>query len=191
MKKSLLFLRNLVFSHKIVFSVLFVLFIGVVLLELLGYFCKTEERFQALRFENPCPLLTPEQQALNKKQNYTQRMSTPLAEILNTRVIYIPRKEIGGNNGVTCSGFAYVAEDLPQRAKWYVAIHEAIHLTGEFDETKTNYKAALKEPYGFVETILHSLYYGYSTRPVSAYPCVTAAQWAIFKLYFLGIDFRQ
>jgi hypothetical protein len=115
-----------------------------------------------------------------------------LEEVISKRVHYVDRSEIKGANGVTCFYTAFVAKDLPKHAEKYVATHEAIHLMGELDETKTNYLAAQKEPFGVVQTIVYSVYLGLGQlkkTPVQKYPCLAGLLWLNFKVYFLGFSF--
>lgn len=108
-----------------------------------------------------------------------------LETVINTRIFEASREELRGVNGVACSRYGFVDRNLPKAAKLYVKTHEALHLLGSGDETKTNFEAAVKHPFGMFETVFYSVYAGFKDQPLQNYPCLAAQSWVIFKTYFL------
>jgi len=108
-----------------------------------------------------------------------------LETVINTRIFEASREELRGVNGVACSHYGFVDRNLPKAAKLYVKTHEALHLLGSGGETKTNYQAAAKHPFGMLETVFYSVYVGFKDQPLQNYPCLMAQNWVIFKTYFL------
>jgi len=113
-------------------------------------------------------------------------------EAIDLLVYEVPPEQLGGLNGVVCrQGVAFVRESLPELAKQHVARHELEHL---FQTTDVNQEvdatiAASKEyPIGLLATIVSSLI---MAKEELSWCCFLKSSWAIFKLYFLGIDFRR
>lgn len=106
---------------------------------------------------------------------------------LSSQVIDVPRSELLGLNGIACFPYAFVADDLPEAARKYVATHEVIHLFGEINETKTNFRAGIRQPVGLIQTVFYSLYLNFKDKNPGGYPCTTGRVWMIFKGYFLNL----
>jgi len=105
--------------------------------------------------------------------------------ILADNLIYeVERKDIFGNNGLTCGYFAYISKDLPSEAKRFVKRHELAHILGTGDEVECNKEAGGAYPIGFLETIIVS-----SLRtlfnPESPFGCKIIYLWKTFKEYFI------
>ncbi|MBU0708300.1 hypothetical protein KJ596_00950 [Patescibacteria group bacterium] len=115
----------------------------------------------------------------------------PLQELINNHIIIVPREEIAGSNGIACTKYGYIANDLPYSASKFVATHEAIHLQGEVNETITNIKAGLRQPMGLIQTTIYSLFYSFRSQSVSEYPCVFGKLWQNFRTYFLNLPYEQ
>ena len=105
------------------------------------------------------------------------------------RIVYVPREDMKGLNGIACGLHGFVSNDLPGVAKTYVATHESIHLLGVSDETRTNYLAGARHPFGLALTVIYSTVHGFAAQPISQYPCTLGSLWRTFKIYFLGGSF--
>lgn len=119
-----------------------------------------------------------------RKVSYSEINSPDFLVKAKERTVYVPSSEIKAN-GIACISYAFVSEELPYYAKRYVTIHENIHLEGERNETRTNYLAARKEPFGFIQTIFYSLWLNFKNIKFSKIPCRLGGLWNIFKIYFL------
>ena len=105
--------------------------------------------------------------------------------ILADSLIYeVERKDIFGNNGLTCGYFAYISKDLPGEAKKFVKRHELAHILGIGNEVECNKEAGRAYPIGFLETIilstLRTLF-----DPESPFGCKIIFLWRTFKEYFI------
>lgn len=171
--------------------VVVVILLGIILLEATSRSCpkiKTTEFYPHKTCVEIVSTHTPNLQSKLLHEEMT------IEEVLEQRTLYVSLEDLGAN-GTSC--FAYgilINEDLPSRAKRYVATHEAIHFLGEPNETKANFRAAVREPFGLIQTIFYSLGLNLkilATKPLSSYPCNIGRLWIIFKVYFLGGSFER
>lgn len=112
-------------------------------------------------------------------------------EAMDLLVYEIPPEQLGGLNGVVCrEGVAFVRDSLPELAKQHVARHELEHLFQTSDENRelaATIAATMEYPIGLLATIVSSLI---TAKEDLSWCCFLKSSWAIFKLYFLGIDFN-
>lgn len=112
-------------------------------------------------------------------------------EAMDLLVYKVPPEQLGNVNGVVCrQGVAFVRDSLPEPAKQYVARHEMEHLfqtPHESQEREANIVAGKEYPIGLLATIISSLI---AAKNDLSWCCFLKSSWAIFKLYFLGIDWR-
>jgi hypothetical protein len=112
-------------------------------------------------------------------------------EAMDLLVYEVPPEQLGGVNGVVCrQGVAFVRNSLPELAKQHVARHELEHLFQVTDanrEVEATIAASKEYPIGLLATIVSSLI---MAKEDLSWCCFLKSSWAIFKLYFLGIDFR-
>jgi len=99
-------------------------------------------------------------------------------------IVEVDRKDIGGNNGVACGQWGYVARDLSGSAKVFVRRHELAHILGVGDEFQANKEAALEYPFGFVQTVILSTWRGLTNRD-RPFVCNIVSLWTSFKEYCL------
>lgn len=105
-------------------------------------------------------------------------------QLAETLVLEVERKDIGGNNGLACGYWGYVAEDLSEEAKKFVRRHELVHLLGEGNELRANLEAGLEYPLGLVQTAITSVWRIVQT-PNYPIVCKINLLWERFKMYFL------
>ncbi len=112
-------------------------------------------------------------------------------EAMDLLVYEVSPEQLGGLNGVVCrQGVAFVRESLPELAKQHVARHELEHLFQTTDvnrEVEATIAASKEYPIGLLATIVSSLI---AAKEDLSWCCFLKSSWAIFKLYFLGIDWR-
>ena len=191
------------FLRKKLFRFLFLFFLLIVSLEFLARVCPA--RHSPSLFESCRRLVTVYGDMKEVKRDVTEERELSFEEIVEKRVLFVPREDISGVNGVACwdvnvlvddndyigsivHTYALIADDLPQNAKEYVVAHEAIHIGGVSSEIKANYLAALKHPIGLVETVWLSVKNVADFPELEEIPCRVGGFWRLFKLYFLGID---
>ena len=112
-------------------------------------------------------------------------------EAMDLLVYEVPPEQLGSLNGVVCrQGVAFVRDSLPELAKQHVARHELEHLFQTTDvnrEVEATIAASKEYPIGLLATIVSSLI---TAKEDLSWCCFLKSSWAIFKLYFLGIDWR-
>lgn len=182
--KSLLAKVGMIFAAIIIF-----LCLSVIILELFSRNCRTTKT-------TTWPSCTELNQQYAGGDVYYNNLlpmkdTRSIDEIVDSQIFYVPQEEIGSLNGITCSPYAYVSKDMSGPARRHVAIHEAIHLTGEASETKTELRAIMKDPFGFPFVVVHTVFSVFEGEPISAYPCVLGRIWKTFKVYFLGSDWSS
>lgn len=177
--------------QKVIFVATIILLFGALLLEAISRFCPKIKASELYPRKTCVEIVTEYAPDLQSKLLHEE---LTIDDVLERRTLYVSLEDLGAN-GTACFAYAIlVNKELPPRARRYVAIHEAIHFLGELDETKANFRAAVREPIGLIETIIYSLEQNLKTltkKPLTSYPCVLGRLWIIFKVYFLGGNFER
>lgn len=174
------------FSVKVIASLMLITLLFFIIVELLSRICPAH-------FVVPSCLQLSQKYKEQAPQTFNeflppQRQGSSIEQAVWESVIYVDREDLLGVNGIACGYYAYVANDLPHKAKRYVSIHEVIHLQGESNETKTNLRAGALEPLGLIETVFYSIYIRFKNSSPQQYPCVLGNAWSTFKRYFLNLS---
>ncbi len=115
----------------------------------------------------------------------------PSEDQLLQAVVEVERSQIGGANGLYCSGVAFVANDMPAEAEMFVRRHEVEHAFQDIlsrhpenPEFSANVAAGRQYPLGLVATTAHTIFRSRDLLDLS-FGCYVARLWTSFKVYFL------